>query len=269
MKKLTLKCPNDHIFSMRYNNFQQGKRCPICIKNNVYKGGSVPYTMETIRTNIERIGYVLLSTEYKNALNLLQIKCPNNHIFSMRWNDLQQGRRCPDCANDEKRLIYNNVKRKIEDRGFELISKNYVRTDQKLQIKCCKCGHVFTKSFFCFNHQISPCPRHRKDRSFYEKEIVSLVKSIYDGVIVENDRTIVKNPITNRMLELDIYLPDIKKAIEFNGTYWHSDENTKQKDIQKIQQCSKRGIKLLVVTDTEWKRDKDIIKNIKNFIKKD
>jgi hypothetical protein len=51
--------------------------------------------------------------------------------------------------------------------------------------------------------------------------VVDFIKSIYNGKIITNNRKILKGK------ELDIYLPDEKLAIEFDGIYWHSlkDEN--------------------------------------------
>jgi hypothetical protein len=43
---------------------------------------------------------------------------------------------------------------------------------------------------------------------------LEFIKSIYNGEIIENDKKTIINPITNHWLELDIYLPDINKAIE-------------------------------------------------------
>jgi len=52
-----------------------------------------------------------------------------------------------------------------------------------------------------------------------EQEIQEYAKSIYNDNIINNDRTIIINPITGHNLELDIYFPKLNKAIEFNGKY--------------------------------------------------
>ena len=41
------------------------------------------------------------------------------------------------------------------------------------------------------------------------------MKSAYDGVVLENDRSLVYP------LELDVYVPGLRLAVEINGTYWH------------------------------------------------
>lgn len=89
--------------------------------------------------------------------------------------------------------------------------------------------------------------------SFSEKELCKYIKSIYDNVIIENSRNIISP------LELDIFLPDIKLAIEFNGMYWHSLRPDGYHD-KKIELCNKKGIKLIYVWEDEWKSKNDEVK---------
>lgn len=69
-----------------------------------------------------------------------------------------------------------------------------------------------------------------------EKEIVNYIKSIYNGIVLENDKKII------HPYELDIYLPEINIAIEFNGTYWHSSKCGKDKNyhLKKSKLCEKK-----------------------------
>lgn len=52
-------------------------------------------------------------------------------------------------------------------------------------------------------------------------------------------------------LELDIYLPKLKLAIEIDGLYWHSRENVQKNDRVKDRLCRERGIRLVRVTDAQ------------------
>jgi len=66
---------------------------------------------------------------------------------------------------------------------------------------------------------------------------------------------------------LDIYLPGIKKAIEFNSNYWHHKDDVKQRDDEKIRQCKEKNISLLVIDYDKWKKDKMLYREkIKSFI---
>lgn len=52
-----------------------------------------------------------------------------------------------------------------------------------------------------------------------EKNVVSFIKTIYSNVIIENTKDVISPK------ELDIYLPNRRIAIEFDGLYWHRDDN--------------------------------------------
>ena len=88
------------------------------------------------------------------------------------------------------------------------------------------------------------------------------VQSIYDKDIIKNSREIISP------YELDIYIPEKKLAIEFNGNYWHS---TKFKDKQYHQDktiaCAKNGVRLIHVYEYEWNNDRTR-KIIEEIIKK-
>lgn len=66
--------------------------------------------------------------------------------------------------------------------------------------------------------------------------------------------------------EIDIYLPDYKIGIEYNGNYWHSYPVKDMKYHQdKSIQAAKVGIRLIHIFEYEWK-DSEIQKKIKNYL---
>ena len=104
--------------------------------------------------------------------------------------------------------------------------------------------------------------RYEIERSSYEQEIV-------DFINLPNILTNVRNIIPP--YELDIYLPDYKLAIEFNGLYWHStlkdnDYKAKFRNINKTKLCNNIGIKLFHIFENEWLNitKQDIWKSIVN-----
>ena len=82
--------------------------------------------------------------------------------------------------------------------------------------KCNKCNIIFESPYNNGCHK--PCPYCKEIvyRSHYEDEIFNYIKTIYNWNIVLNSRDIISP------YELDIFIPDKKIAIEFNGIYWHS-----------------------------------------------
>lgn len=100
--------------------------------------------------------------------------------------------------------------------------------------------------------------------------LLSFVKSLYSGEIIENSRKIIYP------YELDIFLPELNFAIEFNGTYHHADprfygvdtmiyyklaEEVWQRDRIKAGRCKKLGINLFVVWEYDWENNRNKIEN--------
>jgi hypothetical protein len=94
--------------------------------------------------------------------------------------------------------------------------------------------------------------------STLEKELVSYIKEICPHEVIENTRKIIYP------FELDIYIPELKVAFEFNGLYWHSNKiKDKAYHLKKTSMCQGKGIKLFHILETEWNDEKE---NTKRFI---
>lgn len=63
--------------------------------------------------------------------------------------------------------------------------------------------------------------------------------------------------------EIDLYLPDVEIALEFNGDHWHSEEQIKRRygmtprdyHHKKLQKCDEIGIKLGFIWESNWQQD--------------
>ena len=69
--------------------------------------------------------------------------------------------------------------------------------------------------------------------------------------IVRRDRTQIAP------LELDIYIPALRLAIEYNGLYWHSDD--KQRHLKKLTVCLDKNIKLIQIFENDWFNRREVI----------
>jgi len=89
--------------------------------------------------------------------------------------------------------------------------------------------------------------------SIPEKQIVELIRQNYTGQIIENDRKILNGK------ELDIYLPELNIAFEFNGLIWHSERfiDDKTKHAWKHKECLSQGINLYTIWEHEWSLARD------------
>jgi len=150
------------------------------------------------------------------------------------------------------------IRNYIEERGYILLSKEYINSKLPIILKCPK-GHEWTTTFHNFRDlknktgvRCMTCYLQNNYTSRFELEVREFVNSIYHGKVVYNDRTIVFNKNTGKFLELDLYLPDLNKAIECDGVYWHQKEVTIKNDNIKTKFCKNNRIELLRVSDIEW-----------------
>ena len=131
--------------------------------------------------------------------------------------------------------------------------------------KCVKCGNVFKQHIHttCIDGEYGYIPRCLKcypycmGFSYKEKDVLDFIKSIYNGEVIENTRTIISPK------ELDIYLPEKHLAIEFDGFYWHSEQKGKGESyhLDKTNACAEKGIRLIHIFEDEWNLKQDIVKD--------
>lgn len=80
-----------------------------------------------------------------------------------------------------------------------------------------------------------------------ESELYEYIKTLTTHEVIQSDRSVLNGR------ELDIYIPDLKIAIEFNGVYWHSDIYKSQRyHQQKTLDCLKQGVRLIHIFEYEW-----------------
>lgn len=61
--------------------------------------------------------------------------------------------------------------------------------------------------------------------------------------------------------------PELNKAIEYNGEYWHNFKYIKIKDKIKFEQCKEKDIDLLIIREQDWLENKEKeIGKIENWI---
>lgn len=63
--------------------------------------------------------------------------------------------------------------------------------------------------------------------------------------------------------EIDIYLPKLKIAFEFNGLFWHNENNIHKKyHLNKTELCEQQGIQLIHIYEDDWIYKQDIVKSM-------
>jgi hypothetical protein len=97
-------------------------------------------------------------------------------------------------------------------------------------------------------------------RSHKQKELYEIIYKVCSDVRM-NDRSIISPN------ELDIYVPSLGLAFEFNGSFWHSEaflepSDAKYKHSKKTIECEKKGIRLIHIFENLWDTRRDQIINL-------
>lgn len=157
--------------------------------------------------------------------------------------------------------FYQKNKDKLK---FEVFNeKELIRVGDLIKFK--ECGHI--TEFLNMNGPSSEycriCNPRNRGISNMEKEVLCFVKEHYNGKVQENNKEILKG-----RKELDIYLPEISFAIEFNGIYWHSssdifgEEKSSRRHLEKTEICESLGINLFHISDVDWLGKREIIESM-------
>lgn len=161
-------------------------------------------------------------------------------------------------AHDKETKGFEQITERVKDKVENLFSRdsyNGSRIINKYPWKCISCGHEFID--YVDSGRTPVCKKCNPDSiSAGEKEIKEYIHSLGISNIVSNTKKILKN------LEYDIYLPDHKVAIEFNGIYWHSDLfKSSSYHVNKFIQSREIGVHLIQIFEDEWINKKNIVKN--------
>ena len=167
---------------------------------------------------------------------------------------------------------YSNYKKATITKRKELIKKyNAIDYDGQFLTLNCKKNHIYKITLDLYFNRIkiktdicTICNPYKSNESPNEVKIYEFIKNIYSNEIKLKDRSILSGK------ELDIYLPELKLAFEYNGLYWHNElykENNYH--LNKTEQCEAQGIQLIHIWEDDWRYKEDIVKSIiLNFLNK-
>jgi hypothetical protein len=147
-----------------------------------------------------------------------------------------------------------------KNKGITIKSINF---EDKTYTITCDYGHDYTISYSLLKSRLkkhtipcSICNPNERHISGLQIQLLNFIQDVYKGEILKSSKSIIKP------YELDIYLPQLKIAFEFNGVFWH-DENHRPYNYHqyKLDLCSKKGIQLIYIWEDEWIEKNEIIKS--------
>ena len=172
---------------------------------------SKKFTYEFVKSEFEKEGYTLLSTEYKDNRTKLYYICPIGHRWSITYGSFASGRRCNFCAIDYKankrKLTYESVKKQFEKRGYTLLSQTYKNSHTKLKYMCDN-KHIRLIAYNSFQqgHGCSICAT--KLNSERQRFSYDYIKSIFN----KENYTLLSENYINANQKLDFICPNNHKG---------------------------------------------------------
>ena len=137
----------------------------------------------------------------------------------------------------------------------EWLYNEYI-TKQKTIVDISNEQHISFKCVYdwLLRHNIT-CNKHYFSSA--ELKLYNFLLS-YNIKVIQSDRKMI-NPY-----ELDLYLPDYNIAIEYNGLYWHSEQQGKGKNyhLNKTLKCQEQDIQLIHIFEDEWLEKEEIVKSV-------
>ena len=257
--KVKIICKEHGEFEQRPDDHLNGHGCSKCVKK--HKKDLEEFVKESVEKHGNLYEYSLVS--YKNIHSKVSIMCKKHGVFYQVAHNHLQGQGCPKCYGNKKLKnddILEKFKEEHKDK-YDYSLVNYHNNRTKVEI-ICKTHGIFKQNVK--NHiQGQGCPKCKNIISKPEIELQNFIKCL-DFDIISNNRKILNGK------ELDIYIPSLNKAIEFNGKYWHYGRNfIPGKHALKSNLCREKGIKLLHIREDLWIKDKEKMKNIiKEFLEK-
>lgn len=267
--KAVVSCIEGHKWQLIPTNLLSrgnGSICPVCSNNTQYKlvDGLATFTrakthsdftdeIRSINPDVQVLG------KYTGAHLPVELGCKCGYKWKIIPTNLLTRHNeafCSKCVDKwaKYRTDIHTAAAKIQVKYPELELLEYSGRVKECVVKSSACGHQFTSWFSNLvqgkGYRCNTCiPVYGRSKN--EMALEQYIRSIYSGWVEVNDRTIIKPK------ELDIVIPDLGLAIEYNSPYTHHDKD----HLYKTSACEAMGFRLIQVNEDEWQTKQAIVKS--------
>lgn len=260
--KVKVECSVHGEFSPIAKEHQRGSNCHKCViesfKKPKYKNSEVLQMLNNLQDN----NFDYSNVDYKKHDEKIIIKCKkHDELFKQELSVfLKTKTGCKKCQY-EKASISKRLKEKYvieslsltHDNKYEYLIKPDFSSSGKIDIKCSK--HGWFDQFYLNHYQKKGCPICGNIISKNENIILEFIQSLEVAVDQGNRKILNKK-------EIDIYIPDLKLGIEYNGLVWHSDKyKAINYHLDKTELAKSNGVRLIHIFEDEWLDKKEIVKS--------
>ena len=271
-EKVCIICPTHGEFWQSPSNHLRGCGCPKCgIEISSDKRMHTKKEFVEKAQEIHNNKYDYSKVVYKGVKEKVCIICPTHGEFWQSPSKHLNNSGCPKCGNLSKKIKQIKSKEtfiqeanKVHENKYDYSKLEYKGDREKVCIICPTHGEFCQTPHDHLDYH--GCPICSNSISKKEKELITFIQEIGIKNIEERNRTLLNGK------EIDIYLPDYKIGIEYNGVHWHSEQFNKDKwyHLTKTKECKKQNVRLIHIFEDEYIDNKEIVLHkLKHILKKD
>ncbi len=249
-KKVWWICNKGHEWEASIDNRSRGRDCPFCANKQLLKGYNDLATINpklAKEWNYEKNGELKPNMVMANSGKKVWWICNKGHEWEASVINRNRGTGCSICTGQQVHKGYNDLAtvnpklakewnyEKNGDLKPDMVTAN--SSTKKVWWKCNK-GHEW-RAVISSRNNGTGCPICAKElqTSFPEQAIYFYIKKLFPDAI---------NGDHHLKMELDIFIPSEKIAIEYDGSFWH---NNSKSDERKNKLCKENKILLFRVKE--------------------
>ncbi len=253
-KKVWWICDKGHEWQATPSNRSKGSGCPYCAGQRALSGIN---DLGTLRPDIAaqwhptKNGDLLPKDVMPGTNKKVWWQCEKGHEWQASVNNRSRGTGCPYCSGriaisgeNDLATIYPKLAMQWHPtkNGNLKPSEVTIKSNKKVWWICDK-GHEW-QAVISSRSAGQGCPQCYSERqtSFPEQAILYYLINITpaEGRVKFNNK-----------YEVDIYLPEMKTAIEYDGLYWHSNKESLIREKQKDKYLVEAGIRLIRIKEID------------------
>jgi len=234
------RCGLGHIFAARYNSIQQGRGC-------IYCAGRATKTSDDYNLLARSAELVWLGPEVTNNHTKTNWRCCAGHVWATDYDHIQRGHKCFHCSKQVPKTS-KDYAALAQVRGLIWLGPEVETIFTKTWWQCSR-GHKWHARYSDVRREQNCC-HCAKNISKPEIQLRAAVAQAYPDALGN-----VRRLLPNKRFELDIYIPSLRKAVEYDGWAHAYYLDAPARDQRKNAQCAEAGIGLLRVPHKEYIQD--------------
>lgn len=253
-----------HEWEATIGSISSGTRCPYCSGRRAIPGRTDIFSVYPNLRALWSSNNTVDPSTLKPTSHVSALWTCGLHEWSADLGNVVAGTRCPSCSG-RVATADRNLAVLFPDLALEWSPSNVTQASDvapssgKTAEWVCSAdpGHVWSARVYSRTSK-SPtgCPICNPPGSKMQHSVSEFIDEIRPDLKIQEN---VKGLCRGRR-EVDIYIPELEVAFEFNGVRWHSSRFNKSSPThEKEADCSAKGIDLYTIWDDDWSTRRGVI----------